>query len=134
MWTGSGGGQFAPAQRCSPRWGTRSGATATGRLPTPSATNGASPSTCATFRPRRSSGLRPRHLAFEELLQHGSADRPDAIIETDAGTLTVVVYDGRPLAEALRSGDLKLEGDREAVARFFGLFFLPESAALDVGA
>jgi hypothetical protein len=35
----------------------------------------------------------------------GIADRPDATIETD---LAALVYDGRPLAEALRSGDLEI--------------------------
>jgi alkyl sulfatase BDS1-like metallo-beta-lactamase superfamily hydrolase len=50
----------------------------------------------------------------------GVADRPDATIETDAGTLTALVYDGRRLDEALRSGDLKIEGDESAVEHFLG--------------
>src|SRR5919107_1760196 len=37
----------------------------------------------------------------------GDAERPDAIIETDAGTLAALIYEGRELAEALRSGDVK---------------------------
>lgn len=53
----------------------------------------------------------------------GIADRPDATIETD---LAALVYDGRPLAEALRSGDLEIGGDGSAVARFLTLFPLPE--------
>src|SRR5215210_2008342 len=63
----------------------------------------------------------------------GAADRPDATIETDAGTLAALVYYGRQLAEALRSGDLKIEGDESAVERFLGLFPLPEPAALAAG-
>jgi hypothetical protein len=63
----------------------------------------------------------------------GVADRPDAIIETDAGTLAALVYDSRPLAEALRSGDLKIEGDESAVARFLTLFPLPEPVPLGGG-
>lgn len=59
----------------------------------------------------------------------GIADQPDATIETDAGTLAALVYDGRDLDEALRSGDLRIEGDESAVARFLGLFSLPEPAA-----
>ena len=59
----------------------------------------------------------------------GSAERPDAIIETDAGTLAALVYEGRELAEAVRSGDVKIEGDESAVARFLTLFPLPEPAA-----
>ena len=60
----------------------------------------------------------------------GVADRPDAIIETDPTTLAALVYDGRPLAEALRTGDLKIEGDESAMARFLTLFPLPEPVPL----
>jgi DNA-binding HxlR family transcriptional regulator len=59
----------------------------------------------------------------------GVADWPDAILETDPNTLATLVYDDRELAEALRSGDLKIEGDGSAVERFLGLFPLPEPAA-----
>jgi DNA-binding HxlR family transcriptional regulator len=37
-------------------------------------------------------------------ISRGSADRPDAIIETDPGTLAGLIYDDRALAEAMRSG------------------------------
>jgi alkyl sulfatase BDS1-like metallo-beta-lactamase superfamily hydrolase len=63
----------------------------------------------------------------------GSSDRPDATIETDPATLAGLVYDDRLLAEALRSGDVEIEGDEAAVARFLGLFPLPEPAALAAG-
>jgi DNA-binding HxlR family transcriptional regulator len=62
-------------------------------------------------------------------IARGVADRPDAILETDPNTLATLVYDDRELAEALRSGDLKIEGDGSAVERFLGLFPLPEPAA-----
>jgi DNA-binding HxlR family transcriptional regulator len=64
----------------------------------------------------------------------GSAEEPDAIIESDAGTLAALVYEGRQLAEALRRGDVRIEGDEEAVERFLSLFSLPEPALLTVGA
>lgn len=64
----------------------------------------------------------------------GDAERPDAIIETDAGTLAALIYDGRELVEALKSGDVKFEGDETAVARFLTLFTLPEPAAPVAGA
>ncbi len=64
----------------------------------------------------------------------GGAEQPDAIIETDAATLAALVYDGRPLAEALRSGDVKIEGDESAAERFLTLFPLPEPAAPVAGA
>ncbi len=62
----------------------------------------------------------------------GDAERPDATIETDAGSLAALVYEGRELAEALRSGDVKIEGDESAVARFVTLFSLPKRAATAV--
>jgi len=65
-------------------------------------------------------------------ISRGNAGRPDAIIETGPGTLAALVYEGRQLTEALRSGDIKIEGSREAVERFFTLFPLPEPAALAV--
>ncbi len=65
-------------------------------------------------------------------IERGSAERPDATVETDAGTLTELVYDDLELDDALRSGDLRIEGDREAVERFLTLFPLPEPAAVRV--
>jgi len=47
----------------------------------------------------------------------GGADRPDATIETDAGTLFAVLWGGRSLADAQRAGDLRIEGDTHAVER-----------------
>ena len=64
----------------------------------------------------------------------GGAERPDATIETDAGTLATLVYDGRPLEEALRSGDVEIEGDESAIERFLTLFPLPELAPPTAGA
>jgi DNA-binding HxlR family transcriptional regulator/putative sterol carrier protein len=58
----------------------------------------------------------------------GSSGSPDAIIEGNPDTLAAVVYGGRKLAEALRSNDLKVEGDKSAVKRFLTLFPLPERA------
>jgi DNA-binding HxlR family transcriptional regulator len=58
----------------------------------------------------------------------GDAERPDATIETDAGTLAALVYDGRELAEAMRSGDVKIDGDESATERFLMLFALPDPA------
>ena len=61
-------------------------------------------------------------------IARGGADRPDATIETAPATLRALVFDGHQLGEALRSGDIRIEGDRPAVARFLGLFPLPEPA------
>lgn len=67
-------------------------------------------------------------------IERGVADEPDAVVETDAGTLAALVYEGRQLAEALRSGDVRIEGDRQAVERLLTLFPLPEPAAVAVRA
>ncbi len=68
-----------------------------------------------------------------EVARGGAQERPDAIIEADAATLAAVVYGGRQLEEALRAGDVEIEGDESAVERFVGLFPLPEPAASTVG-
>lgn len=62
-------------------------------------------------------------------LARGSAERPDAIIESDPDTLAAVVYDGRKLAEALRQGDLRISGDKSAARRLLTFFSLPEPAS-----
>jgi DNA-binding HxlR family transcriptional regulator/putative sterol carrier protein len=60
----------------------------------------------------------------------GGAEEPDAIIEADPATLAALVYEeGRSLAEALRSGEIKIEGEELAVERFLKVFSLPEPAA-----
>jgi DNA-binding HxlR family transcriptional regulator len=64
----------------------------------------------------------------------GDAERPNATIETDASMLAALVYDGHDLAEAVRSGEVKIEGDESAVARFLTLFPLPEPASPVAGA
>ena len=67
-------------------------------------------------------------------ITRGSAEKPDATIESDAATLAALVYEGRELAEALRAGEVKIEGDEAAVERFVRLFPLPEPAAPVLGA
>jgi hypothetical protein len=55
----------------------------------------------------------------------GDADRPDAIIDTDADTLAAVLWGGRRLADAQRTGELTIEGDQAAAKRFLRLFPVP---------
>jgi DNA-binding HxlR family transcriptional regulator len=52
----------------------------------------------------------------------GDADQADAAIDTDPGTLDAVLWKGRPLADAQRSGTLTIDGDEAAVERFVRLF------------
>jgi ubiquinone biosynthesis protein UbiJ len=65
-------------------------------------------------------------------IERGLAEAPGATIETDAGTLAALVYDELGLDDALRSGDIRIEGDMELVERFIALFPLPEPAAVGV--
>jgi hypothetical protein len=58
-------------------------------------------------------------------LERGPAAAPDAVIESTPGALTEVVYFGRDLDDALRSGSVRCEGEVEAARRFLGLFRLP---------
>jgi len=62
-----------------------------------------------------------------ELLR-GSADQPEVVIESDTDTLASVVYGGRKFSDALRTGDLRVEGDKSIARRFLNLFPLPERA------
>ncbi len=66
-------------------------------------------------------------------IARGDDHRPDATIETNPTTLAALVYDGLGIEEALSSGDLKIEGSKQAVERFLGLFSLPEPAAPAAG-
>lgn len=67
-------------------------------------------------------------------IERGEAVEPDATVETGVGTLAALVYGGRDLDEALRSGDVRIEGDRSAVERLLGLFPLPATAGSTAGA
>jgi DNA-binding HxlR family transcriptional regulator len=59
----------------------------------------------------------------------GEAHHADATIDTDPGTLDAVLWGGRSLADAQRSGNMTIEGDEAPVERFVGLFPMPEQAA-----
>jgi DNA-binding HxlR family transcriptional regulator len=59
----------------------------------------------------------------------GEASAPDAVVTTDAGTLLALAHRRIELHQALRTGDIEIDGDRDVVARFLGLFPLPEPAA-----
>jgi DNA-binding HxlR family transcriptional regulator/putative sterol carrier protein len=58
----------------------------------------------------------------------GTNDQPDATIDTDPDTLGAVLWGGRSLTEAQRSGQLTIEGDKAAVQRLVRLFPIPEPA------
>lgn len=56
----------------------------------------------------------------------GQASKPDATLETTPEMLAALVYSGYDFSEALRSGGVKLTGDKNAMKRFFKLFPLPD--------
>lgn len=97
----------------------------------------------ARFDPDAAKGLRADYeLRFGEdrfridvsegaiAVARGGADRPDATIDTDPGTLAAVLWYGRPLGDALRAGEMRIEGDQAAVERLVRLFPIPEPAAV----
>ena len=48
-------------------------------------------------------------------VRRGTADRPDAALTTDADTLRAVALGNRPIADTVESGDLRLDGDPQAI-------------------
>jgi DNA-binding HxlR family transcriptional regulator len=70
--------------------------------------------------------------AFE--VARGTADDPDAIIiAADPAALRAVLWHGRKLGAAVRSGDVEIEGSRRAAQRFVELFPAPRPAAAAAG-
>lgn len=64
----------------------------------------------------------------ELVADRGEIAAPDAVVDTDPGTLLALLHGRRELAEVLGAGDAAIEGDDAAVARFLGLFPLPAAA------
>jgi DNA-binding HxlR family transcriptional regulator len=64
----------------------------------------------------------------ELTLARGTSEDPDATIEADPGTLAQVLWHGRRLSAAERSGDVAIRGNRSAAKRLLASFPLPEAA------
>jgi DNA-binding HxlR family transcriptional regulator len=62
-------------------------------------------------------------------LRRGTADRPQATLTTDADTLHDVTLGMRSIADAVKSGDLRLDGDPGAVTGLTGLLLALATAA-----
>jgi len=58
-------------------------------------------------------------------LARGTAGAPDATIEAAPGALAAVLWHGRELADAERTGDVTITGARRAATRFMKRFPLP---------
>src|SRR4051794_149890 len=52
----------------------------------------------------------------------GPADQPDVVVNTDPGTLTELLWRGRPLQEARDAGDVVVSGKTTTMLRFLRLF------------
>jgi DNA-binding HxlR family transcriptional regulator len=63
--------------------------------------------------------------------QPAAAHTPDAVITAGVPQLAGTIYGPRPLAEAVRSGDVAVSGDLRAAERFLSGFTLPETAVAD---
>ena len=69
------------------------------------------------------------NVAADELeAVRGSDDQADATIDTDPDTLGAVLWGGRSLTDAQRSGHLTIAGDKAAAQRLVRLFPIPEPA------
>jgi DNA-binding HxlR family transcriptional regulator len=62
-------------------------------------------------------------------VERGAADNPDALIATEAATLSALIWDRRELADAVDAGDITIAGDQAAVTRFLELFPPPLPSA-----
>ena len=62
-------------------------------------------------------------------IRRGETAAADVTFVTDTTTFAATVYGKRPFAESEAAGRLRLEGDRDAAARFVDLFALPEKIA-----
>jgi DNA-binding HxlR family transcriptional regulator len=72
-------------------------------------------------------GFRSRVAAGRLEIARGNTGAPDATIAGDPGALAAVLWHGRPLAEALRTGDIEIEGSTPAVKRFLRVFPAPHA-------
>jgi DNA-binding HxlR family transcriptional regulator len=63
----------------------------------------------------------------------GGAEDADATIDADPGALATVLWHGRKLSAARRSGDIAITGSEEAAKRFMAMFPLPASTGADGG-
>jgi alkyl sulfatase BDS1-like metallo-beta-lactamase superfamily hydrolase len=66
-------------------------------------------------------------------VRRGTADRPNAALTTDADTLHDVVLGIRPIADTLKSGGLRLDGDPQAVSGLTSLLQALTSLPRPVG-
>ena len=62
----------------------------------------------------------------------GDLASPDAVVAGSPSAIASVIYAGRQLDDAIASGDLRVEGDRDLVSRLPACFPLPEPASISI--
>ena len=67
-------------------------------------------------------------------ITRGEPDRADATIKTDPSTLAGVLWHGRSIRQAVRTGELELQGNRVLADAFLRLFPLPEASKEETAA
>jgi DNA-binding HxlR family transcriptional regulator len=85
-----------------------------------------------TFQPEKANGLDatyglwlgeiPFNIAVKEgrfEAERGEAERPDATIRSDPGTIAGVVFGGKRLGKAVEAGEVEVDGSRRAVNTLF---------------
>ncbi len=61
-------------------------------------------------------------------LSRGTTEHPDLTLTADTGTLTRVLWHGRAVDDAVRTGDISLVGARRDARRFLRVFVVPAGA------
>lgn len=67
----------------------------------------------------------------ELTISPGPATDPATTIAGDPRQFAAVIYGGRTLTDALETGDLQVQGDRDAAGRFLSFYSLPAPASVD---
>ncbi|WP_425407807.1 winged helix-turn-helix transcriptional regulator [Hyphococcus sp.] len=62
-------------------------------------------------------------------IARGDASSADAVFECEPELMAAITYGGHPVADAEKTDDLSLQGDRRLARRFLSLFDLPPKAS-----
>lgn len=71
------------------------------------------------------------HISDRQISITRTHEQMGTIIETNADTLDALICKRHTLKKALKTADVRLQGDQEKVARFLDLFPLPQPAKAD---
>lgn len=136
------GRELAPVLVALGRWGARSPLMAPGL---PVSASSLAMSLQAMLDPARAVDLHATvalHLGDERYgvtlsrgriaVERGEPPSAEVCLSGTPSSLSAVIYGGRKLADAVKAGELVVDGDKALAKRFVGLFVLPEPAASTV--